>query len=336
MIEAALWGWCATRCEWGPHGTRNGHIVKSHEFFGDTVPARLSLLRALTAAVAVGAWTFAVPVTGAAASPEPSPAPSVWVQSPTSQPAPVFPSPDPERPPLARPRNYDVSYPQCGGTLPGSVSAGIVGVDGGRVREANPCLADLITWATRAADPDPDYYVNTANPGPLASHFWPSAAATPKPCAADYPANDSPGCAYDYGWNSAADSWARAGAAAAQAGAGSPVASTWWLDVETGNSWESVQAGDSPTSQANNTAALQGTLDYLSAQGVQNLGVYSTRRQWSEITGGATLGGLPVWYAGTGTLDSAMTHCAPAWSFTGGPVRQVQHSLGDFDANEPC
>jgi GH25 family lysozyme M1 (1,4-beta-N-acetylmuramidase) len=114
------------------------------------------------------------------------------------------------------------------------------------------------------------------------------------------------------------------------------VASTWWLDVETGNSWESAQAGDSPTSQANNAAALLGTVDYLRGQGVQQIGVYSTRQQWSEITGGAAMRGLPVWYAGTGTLDAAMTHCAPDGSFTGGPVRLVQHSLGDFDANEPC
>ena len=38
-----------------------------------------------------------------------------------------------------------------------------------------------------------------------------------KVCAAAYPANDSTACAYDYGWNAAKDSYARAATAASSA-----------------------------------------------------------------------------------------------------------------------
>ncbi len=307
-----------------------------------TVPPPILPLRSATAFLVVVALSLVLSATGATAAPDPAPTPSATasVDPPpgdlSPETAPVFLLPDRAGPPLAEPRIYDVSHPQCGGTLPGAVISGIVGVDGGRVRRPNPCLDLLITWAASGSRPKPAYYLNTANPGPLLSQFWPSGSASPRACAADYPANDTPDCAYDYGWNSAADSWARAVRAANQAGAGSPVASSWWLDVETGNTWQSLVAGGSPSAYANDTAALQGTVDFLRAQGVADVGVYSTRRQWAQITGGASLGGLPVWYAGTGSLEAALRHCGEGWSFTGGPVILVQHSVGDFDANERC
>ena len=34
----------------------------------------------------------------------------------------------------------DVSYPQCGSTLPGAPAFGIVGVNGGLANDLNPCL----------------------------------------------------------------------------------------------------------------------------------------------------------------------------------------------------
>ena len=35
---------------------------------------------------------------------------------------------------------YDISYPQCNGTFPGGGAFGVVGVNGGKVFGANPCL----------------------------------------------------------------------------------------------------------------------------------------------------------------------------------------------------
>ena len=45
---------------------------------------------------------------------------------------------------------YDVSYPQCGTTLPASRAFGIVGVNGGLSTKANPCLATQLAWAWRS------------------------------------------------------------------------------------------------------------------------------------------------------------------------------------------
>jgi hypothetical protein len=227
------------------------------------------------------------------------------------------------------PSGYDVSYPQCGSRLPKDAQFVVVGVDGGRVRSANPCLAGQAAWAANAPGA-PAYYVNTGNPGPQVSSYWPSGQTSPRPCAATFPANDSVDCAYDYGWNNAQDSWSRAVAAGVPNLRGS-----WWLDVETGNSWETLEYGQSATYQANDLAVLQGQRDFLLAQGVQAVGVYSTGYQWSQVVGSATFGGSATWYAGVGSLASAQSHCGAA-GFTGGPVTMVQFAKNGYDGDVTC
>ena len=226
---------------------------------------------------------------------------------------------------------YDVSYPQCQSVLP-TGSFGIVGVDGGKPFDLNACLATEIAWA--AAVGPPAYYVNTANPGPTMSIHWPTGQRSPRVCEASQ--LDSSGCSYDYGWNAAADSYARAAAAAASVSAPAVSGATWWLDAETGNTWESLEFGETAANYANDTAALTGMRDYLRAQGVRTVGVYSTAHQWLQITGGASLGGAPVWYAGLGGPSRAAAHCASTYSFTGGPVRLTQYAKGGFDADNAC
>lgn len=231
---------------------------------------------------------------------------------------------------------YDVSYPQCSTALPTKPRFGVVGVDGGRVLKPNPCLASLISWARTGTDAPPAYYVNTGNPGPRVSSYWPNGQQSPKICAATYPENDSTDCAYDYGWNNAADSFARATAAAASVGAPDPATASWWLDVETGNSWESLQYGGTAQYYANDTAALEGMRDYLLSRGVSTVGVYSTTYQWGQITGGATLGGAPVWYAGVGSLAQAQSRCASTYSFTGGAMTLTQYAVNGLDGDWRC
>ena len=226
---------------------------------------------------------------------------------------------------------YDVSYPQCA-TTPPTGSFGIVGVDGGRPFDVNPCLATEIGWAATVGPPA--YYANTANPGPTMSTHWPVGQTAPRIC--DPAALDSSDCAYDYGWNAAADSYARAAAAALSVGAPAPSGATWWLDAETGNTWESLEFGETPAFWANDTAALTGMRDYLQSVGVRTVGVYSTAHQWQRITGGASLGRAPVWYAGIAGPSSAAAHCASTFSFTGGPVRLTQYAQGGFDADNAC
>jgi hypothetical protein len=227
---------------------------------------------------------------------------------------------------------YDVSYPQCGGGLPMGATFGVVGVDGGRPYDANPCLPEQISWALGSGRPS--YYVNTANPGPRLSSYWPVGQASPRQCTRTSP--DSTGCAYDYGWNAANDSYARAAAAAAAVGAPDVRASTWWLDVETSNTWEAVEYGETSKYHANDTAVLEGARAYLRGRGIRVVGVYSTAHQWERITGGARLGKAPVWYAGLGGATSAAKRCSPAYSFTGGPVRRTQFLRDGFDANHAC
>ena len=227
---------------------------------------------------------------------------------------------------------YDVSYPQCGNPLPAGATFGVVGVDGGRPYDVNVCLAEQITWAMRSGAPA--YYANTANPGPKMSDHWPTGQARPKVCEAA--ARDSAGCAYDYGWNAAKDSFARAAAAATLAGAPSVASATWWLDVEMRNTWEALEHGQTATFYRNDTSALLGMVGYLHSRGVPRVGVYSTAHQWRVITGGASLGRAPVWYAGTGSATAAAARCAASYAFTGGTVRLVQFARGGFDADHRC
>jgi hypothetical protein len=232
----------------------------------------------------------------------------------------------------ARERGNDVSYPQCGAALPTGSDFGIVGVDGGKPFDPNPCLAEQIVWARTFGHPA--YYLNTANPGPRLSSHWPLGQRSPQVCTRSRP--DSAGCAFDYGWNSAKDSLRRARAAAASVSAPDVTRTTWWLDVEMHNTWESLEYSEKPMFLRNDTAVLRGMTALLHRRGVRTVGVYSTAHQWQRITGGASLDRAPVWYAGVGAVRSAHQHCARTWSFNGGPVRLSQFLRNGFDADLRC
>ncbi len=289
------------------------------------------------------------PAPAATAQPAAPPGGQSDQAEPSAQPAPGPPSPTQE--PAAEPSDVagdtavggaaeavgrDVSYPQCDQELPERAAFAVVGVTGGLVQSGNPCLVDLLRWALVATPVPVAYYLNTANPGPLVSAYWPSGQASPRPCADGYPDNDSTSCAYDYGWNAALDAFSRAVAAAAEAGAADPATADWWLDVETANSWQALSEGGDDRTHANDIAALQGMADALRDRGVDLVGVYSTARQWEQITGGGGLDGLPVWYAGLGSVDLARAQCEPAGSFTGGPVLLSQYLLDGLDADLRC
>ena len=233
----------------------------------------------------------------------------------------------------ARTMGYDVSYPQCGEALPTDAGFAVIGVDGGRPFDPNPCLSEQLAWALTTSG-RPAYYINTANPGPRLSDYWPLGQRTPRTCTRKAP--DSEGCAFDYGWNAAKDSLSRARAAARAVGAPSVTASTWWLDVETTNTWETLEHGERPKYFRNDTAVLQGMARLLERRGVRTVGIYSTAHQWQRITGGASLDRAPVWYAGLGSARTAARRCSPSFSFTGGPVRLTQFARNGFDADYRC
>jgi hypothetical protein len=220
---------------------------------------------------------------------------------------------------------YDISWPQCGGAYPTNPAFGIVGVNRGIVFSPNPCLAGQIAWAGGTSA---QLYANTGNPGPQLSSHWPIGQSSPRICSAADP--DTADCAYDYGWNAAADSYADAVAAWAALGLqGTPAGAPWWFDVETGNSWR--------TDTTLNVAALEGEVGYLEFVGATRLGFYSTTAQWTTITGGTTVfATYPSWGAGSPSLRIAKGHCASTPGFTGGRLALVQYPYQGFDADLVC
>lgn len=245
------------------------------------------------------------------------------------------------------PTGTDISYPQCGSTFPARPAFGIAGINDGLANSLNPCLGPSsaypsyrqseLYWLNTAptgasSQPKASLYVNTADPGnavngkPVAD--WPVSGSTPYgPCDGQ----NSKACAWQYGFNRAADDVARLGAAAGGINGQSPPVTVpgsagsyqWWLDVETVNSWQSGTTG-----QAMNVADLQGMMAGLQQAGGSSVavGVYSTSAQWGTITGGTSLGslaGIADWIPGARSLSGAQANCRLA-SFTGGRIAVTQ------------
>ncbi len=233
----------------------------------------------------------------------------------------------------------DVSFPQCGTTLPTPIGFGIVGVNDGRPMTANPCLATELAWAQTTLTASPAFYANTGNPGPLNNPSWPTSQQTPQVCVG----GDSAACSYDWGWTVALNSFQDAVAAETQLGATSPTTAAaavpWWLDVETANSWESLGTGAPATSAqlANDLSAVQGEVAAFTSVGVATVGIYSTSYQWSAIVGtsGTSLASNDVWLPGYATLSDAQTACT-ANSFTGGRVAMIQYPSNGLDGDYVC
>ena len=243
-------------------------------------------------------------------------------------------------PPPAAASGHDISWPQCGAAYPADGAFGIVGVTDGRAWSTNPCLASEYQWA--ASYPrTPDLYMNTANPAPHSSYYWPASGAKDPALCRDATITTDPGCAYDYGWHTAADALATS-----KSSLGNNAQGVWWLDVETGNTWN----GDA----SSNAADMQGSIDYLLAQHVAGVGVYSTGYQWGVITGGYATGnsstyasawsseftspnglaGVPSWVAGASGPSDAPSYCSS--SFLGTTTWLVQYIAGGFDVDYAC
>jgi hypothetical protein len=211
---------------------------------------------------------------------------------------------------------YDVSYPQCGAALPANPAFGIVGVSDGRALGENPCLGVEYAWASKA--PSPGLYMNTGNPGTASTKVDWYHQTGPQGCSETTPA----GCAYDYGFNGAAQAY---GYAATTVGDSAAALATWWLDVETANSWS--------TDTSANLLDIQGSIDFLKSK-VTTIGIYSTGYQWNQLTGGAQLPDRPNWVAGAINVKRAQAMCSS--SFTGGRVLLVQYPSGGLDADYAC
>ena len=273
---------------------------------------------------------------------------------------------------------YDLSYPQCGRTFPSAPAFGIVGVNGGLANDINACFGPSASypsykqselyWAVASStgattQPKASLYVNTADPGDVyngnAIADWPTSSSGTDPfgtCTTTTvvtntgPANlgaNSPACAWQYGYNKAAQDVSWLGSAAGSIDAQqstisisvSPSSYWWWLDVETSNTWQPSTSGDEM-----NVADLQGMVAALDSFGVTTVGAYSTSSQWIAITGGTasstmygltnSLYGIPNWIPGAKSESGAAANCTQP-SFTIGRVSVTQWS-GRFDSDHAC
>ena len=236
---------------------------------------------------------------------------------------------------------YDVSYPQCGGSLPYDRAFAIIGVNGGLSTRANPCLAAQLTWAWGASgavdeQPRAQVYLNTANPGEVLDQVttWPAGGLTPYGTC---DGTNSMACSWQYGWERAqnsVDSFFVPAARAARVD-GRPSSYTWWLDVETMNTW---QRGGTDA-LARNRATLEGMTSYLVIQGGR-VGVYSTDQQWTQIVGtvppGSPLVGRDNWLAGGRSAADARAACDEPALVPDGEVTLSQYVRGRLDRNESC
>jgi hypothetical protein len=234
---------------------------------------------------------------------------------------PSLPLPKPTRPVIGN----DVSYPQCGKSLPTPSAFGIVGVNGGTADDFNPCLETELSWAENTPGtftmPDVALYANTGNP------------ADAVPQAADWPTTSNPfidpfgmctgantvACSWEYGYQ-------RAYADAARAT--SPM---WWLDIETVNSWSQYPA--------NNQADLEGMVYALTIAG-SRVGVYSTPAWWTQILGTvppmSKLYWLPEWLPGASTKQQALSTCTQKPFTFGAHITVAQYTTNNLDYDLPC
>lgn len=235
-------------------------------------------------------------------------------------------------PPDAAALGNDISWPQCGTRLPKPAQFAVIGVNGGRPDTPNPCLLTQLAWAAgtagaAAGSPVP-VYVNTANPGPDGSWWWPTSNAyAGMEVTNPYGMCDgtsTAACAYTYGYAMAFDD-------ANLRGVPAPARHLWWLDVETGNSW-------SPDT-ATNTADLEGMTAYLQSIGAE-VGIYSTGYQFRMISGGvkpgSNLNRLKNWIPGAASTAFAQANCASDPLTPGGTIALTQFTAASLDYNVAC
>jgi hypothetical protein len=236
---------------------------------------------------------------------------------------------------------YDVSHPQCDTDLPRARAFAVVGVNRGLSTRANPCLTEQLTWAADSSDviegqPATQLYLNTANPGDLLEFIgtWPERGVTPY---GSCDGSNSRACSWQYGWERARNSVVSFFVPAARAARmdSQPARYTWWLDVETMNTWQS----GSDAALDRNRATLEGMTAYLVSRNAR-VGIYSTGRQWSEVVGTvpreSNLVALDSWLAGAGSLAEAVAACSDSALVPQGEVTLTQYVRDGVDHNHAC
>ena len=212
---------------------------------------------------------------------------------------------------------YDISYPQCGKTLPSSAAFVVVGVNGGSPFKDNPCLGEQFRWVQRVKA-DYAFYVNSSNPGPAHPQWGKKGYHPCGGAAAEW------NCAYNFGRASAKHAYAYAAKVT-----GAAAGHRFWVDVETANTW-------SKTDRTMNIAVIQGMVDYLTLRSGRIAGIYAAPNHWKSIADNARATGIPNWFAAAKDRAGAKAKCAAGTSLTGGPLLMVQYVVKNLDYNYWC
>jgi len=204
---------------------------------------------------------------------------------------------------------YDVSVYQCTNLPPSPHTIGVVEVDGDGTTFANPnpCLSSEASWAGAGLNLYDFLYFGNAATGPGA-------------CQGDL------ACNFGFQQAEAVYGWAQT------AGVNTQV--TWWLDVEQPATFWSPSLPE-------NAQVVQGAIIGLRAEGINNVGVYSSPGVWNTVVGNfqPAVPYWMAWYTGSGPSNCAN---ASQWESTKllptGPVVLTQYSdnVGGFDGDYAC
>ncbi|HEY4947986.1 MAG TPA: hypothetical protein VII19_08805 [Acidimicrobiales bacterium] len=203
---------------------------------------------------------------------------------------------------------YDISNFQCNAPYPpGPYQIGVVQVTGASGGYINPCMASEAAWAGGGLNL---YMYLTYDSNP----------ATPVAIC-----NGNTACSAGYH-----DAQFAFGAAQK---AGVNTAVTWWLDVEKDPSWSSDVTA--------NAAFVQGSLDGLRDEGVNNVGIYTSPLTWSGIVG-SYQPQVPLWLAWY--TGNPQQNCATGYSYAAahgdnlpsGGIWITQYGSGTFDNDYAC
>ncbi|HEV7192311.1 MAG TPA: hypothetical protein VGN35_03820 [Jatrophihabitantaceae bacterium] len=235
----------------------------------------------------------------------------------------------------ATPTGNDISWPQCGRTYPSAQAFAIVGLNGGKANNVNPCFDAQWAWAQTSkggtSQARAQLYLNTGDPGDVLAQYdvttWPTTSVSADPygtCSGTW--TDNLPCSWEYGYERAqADlSWFNNGTRVAPSG-------NWWLDIETSNSWTS--------DHAKNQASLEGMVYALQHAGA-GVGIYASSGSWSSLFGpvgvSSSLYSLAEWRPGAKTLTNARTNCALAPFEGNGKVVITQYVSTNLDFDFSC
>lgn len=234
------------------------------------------------------------------------------------------------RPVSTTPTGNDISYPQCGKSYPSGQAFAVVGVNGGKASDFNPCFSSQWAWAQTStggtSQPSAQLYINTGNPGDVLAQYdvtdWPTSSVEADPygtCAGTW-TDDLP-CSWEYGYERAQADLSFVGVSGG----------SWWLDIETANSWTS--------DPAKNQASLEGMV-YALQQAQATVGIYSSSGAWSSLFGAVAtsspLYSLPEWRPGARTLSKAKSNCGLAPFEGDGTVEVTQYVSTNLDYDYAC